>query len=45
MRYKNGLFIVTGNPSVAWIEKMAMHGLTFTVSGGVIYAKFEELEK
>lgn len=38
MRYKHGKFIVTGNPTIAWIEKMTKYGLSFTTKNGVIYA-------
>lgn len=42
MRYKRGKFIVTGNPTIAWIEKMTKYGLRFTAKNGVIYATLDK---
>ena len=41
MRYKQGKFIVTGNPTIAWVNKMTKYGLRFTYKDGVVYAELE----
>lgn len=41
MRYSKGKFIVTGNPTLAWIQKMQKYNLVFTCKGGVVYAELE----
>lgn len=40
MRYSKGKYIVTGNPSIAWIEKMTKYGLVFTCDNGRVIAEF-----
>ena len=41
MRYAKGKFIVTGNPTIAWVNKMTKYGLRFTYENGVVYAELE----
>lgn len=41
MRYSKGKFIVTGKPSLAWIEKMTKYGLIFTCENERVIAEFE----
>ena len=41
MRYGKGEIIVTGNPSIKWIEKMAGLGMSFTLKDGKVIAYFE----
>lgn len=45
MRYAKGKFIVTGNPTLAWVNKMTKYGLRFTYENGVVYAELERIEK
>ena len=45
MRYSKGKFIVTGNPTLAWIQKMQKYNLTFTCKDGIVYAELERKEK
>lgn len=41
MRYTKGKIIVTGNPTLAWVEKMQEYNLILTCDGGIIYAELE----
>ncbi len=41
MRISKGEITVSGNPSIAWIEKMAQMGMNFTVKDGKIIAYIE----
>lgn len=41
MRYKQGVLIVMGKPTIAWVRKMESYGLIFRVENGVIYAELE----
>lgn len=41
MRYGKGEIIVTGNPSIAWIEKMGKMGMCFTLKNGKVIAYFD----
>lgn len=41
MRYEQGEITVTGNPSIAWINKMVKLGMNFTVKDGKVIAYLE----
>ena len=41
MRISKGEVTVSGNPSIAWIEKMARMGMSFTVKDGKVIAYIE----
>lgn len=41
MRYSRGEITVTGNPSIAWINKMVKMGMAFTIKDGKVIAYFE----
>lgn len=41
MRLTKGKLIVSGNPTIKWIEKMKRLGMVFTHKDGKIYAEFE----
>ena len=41
MRYSRGEITVSGNPSIAWVEKMAKMGMNFTLKDGKVIAYFE----
>ena len=41
MRYSKGEVTVTGNPSIAWVEKMTQMGMSFTVKNGKVIAYIE----
>ena len=45
MRYGKWEIIVTGNPSIAWINKMVKMGMRFTVEDGKVIAYFERSEQ
>lgn len=45
MRYTKGKFIVTGNPSIAWVNKMTKYGLRFTFKDGLVYAELEKKDE
>lgn len=45
MRYSRGEITVTGNPSIAWIEKMQKLGMSFTLKDGKVIACIERREK
>lgn len=45
MRYHKGEVTVTGNPSIAWIDKMVKMGMRFTLKNGKVIAYFERSEK
>lgn len=45
MRYKHGCIVVSGNPSIAWINKMSGMGMIFRHENGIIIAEFERVEK
>lgn len=45
MRYEQKGLIVTGNPSIAWIEKMVKMGMNFTVKDGRVVAFIERSGK
>lgn len=42
MRYNKGEITVGGNPSIAWIKKMAKLGMSFTLKNGKVIAYFEK---
>lgn len=42
MRYNKGEITVGGNPSIAWIKKMARLGMSFTLKNGKVIAYFEK---
>lgn len=41
MRCEQGEITVTGNPSIAWIDKMTKLGMNFTLKDGKVIAYFE----
>ena len=41
MKMSKGEVTVSGNPSIAWIEKMARMGMNFTVKDGKVIAYIE----
>ena len=41
MRYGKGEITVTGNPSMAWINKMVKLGMSFTLKDGKVIAYFD----
>jgi hypothetical protein len=41
MRYEQGEVVVTGNPTLAWIEKMNRLGMNFTAKDGKVIAYIE----
>lgn len=45
MRYEQKGLIVTGNPSIRWIEKMVKMGMNFTVKDGRVVAFIERSGK
>lgn len=45
MLYKHGSIIVSGNPSIAWINKMSKMGMIFIHESGRIIAEFERVSK
>lgn len=45
MRYSKGEIIVTGNPSILWIEKMNKLGMGFTLKDGKVIAYIERSGK
>ena len=45
MRYSKGKFIVTGNPTLAWIKKMQKYNLIFTCKDGIVYAELERKDR
>lgn len=41
MRYSRGEITVSGNPTLAWIERMVSMGMNFTLKDGKVIAFIE----